>query len=70
MMIMKWCNVQTNEYDLQAHMNPTICTHQKYIFDVSIVQGLFFAHTCNDPLFAVLTDSRYITKCNSFIISY
>ena len=26
---MRWCNVQTNEYDLQAIMYPTICTHHK-----------------------------------------
>ena len=24
---MGWCNVQTNEYDLQARTYPTICTH-------------------------------------------
>ena len=29
MMIMRWCNVQTNEYDLQAKTYPTICTHHK-----------------------------------------
>ena len=29
MMIMRWCNVQTNEYDLQAKTYPTICIHQK-----------------------------------------
>ena len=29
MMIMGWCNVQTNEYDLQAKTHPTICTHHK-----------------------------------------
>ena len=29
MMIMAWCNVQTNEYDLQAKAYPTICTHHK-----------------------------------------
>ena len=28
-MIMRWCNVQTNEYDLQAKTYPTICTHYK-----------------------------------------
>ena len=28
-MIMRWCNVQTNEYDLQAITYPTICTHHK-----------------------------------------
>ena len=28
-MIMRWCNVQTNEYDLQAKTYPTICTHHK-----------------------------------------
>ena len=26
MMIMRWCNVQTNEYDAQAKTYPTICT--------------------------------------------
>ena len=26
---MRWCNVQTNEYDLQAITYPTICTHHK-----------------------------------------
>ena len=29
MMIMRWCNVQTNEYDLQAKTYPTICIHHK-----------------------------------------
>ena len=29
MMIMRWCNVQTNEYDLHAKMYPTICTHHE-----------------------------------------
>ena len=29
MMIMRWCNVQTNEQDLQAITYPTICTHHK-----------------------------------------
>ena len=29
MMIMRWCNVQTNEYALQANTCPTICTHHK-----------------------------------------
>ena len=29
MMIMRWCNVQTNEYDLQAKTYPAICTHHK-----------------------------------------
>ena len=29
MMIMRWCNVQTNEYDLQAITYPTIGTHHK-----------------------------------------
>ena len=29
MMIMRWCNEQTNEYDLQAKTYPTICTHHK-----------------------------------------
>ena len=28
-MIMRLCNVQTNEYDLQAKTYPTICTHHK-----------------------------------------
>ena len=28
-MIMRWRNVQTNEYDLQAKTYPTICTHHK-----------------------------------------
>ena len=26
---MRWCNVQTNLYDLQAKTYPTICTHHK-----------------------------------------
>ena len=26
---MRWCNVQTNEYDPQAKTYPTICTHHK-----------------------------------------
>ena len=26
---MRWCNVQTNEYDLQAKTFPIICTHHK-----------------------------------------
>ena len=29
MMMMRWCNVQTNEYDLQAKTYPTICTRHK-----------------------------------------
>ena len=29
MMIMRWCTVQTNEYDLQAKTYPTISTHHK-----------------------------------------
>ena len=29
MMTMRWCNVQANEYDLQAKTYPTICTHHK-----------------------------------------
>ena len=29
MMIMRRCNVQTNEYDLQAKTYPTICAHHK-----------------------------------------
>ena len=29
MMIMRWCNVQTKEHDLQAKTYPTICTHPK-----------------------------------------
>ena len=28
-MVMRWCTVQTNEYDLQAKMYPTICNHHK-----------------------------------------
>ena len=28
MMIMRWCNVQSNEYHLQAKTYPTICSHQ------------------------------------------
>ena len=28
-MIMRWCNAQTNEYDLQAKTYPTVCTHHK-----------------------------------------
>ena len=28
-MIMRWCNVQTNEHDLQAKTYPNICTHHK-----------------------------------------
>ena len=28
-MIMRWCTVQTNEYDLQAKTFPNICTHHK-----------------------------------------
>ena len=27
MMIMRWCNLQTNEYNLQAKTYPTICIH-------------------------------------------
>ena len=26
---MKWCTIQTNEYDLQAKTYPNICTHHK-----------------------------------------
>ena len=26
---MRWCYVQTNEYDLQARTYPTSCTHHK-----------------------------------------
>ena len=29
MMRMRWCNVERNEYDLQAKMYATICTHHK-----------------------------------------
>ena len=29
MMIMRWCNVQTNEYDLQDKTYPIICIHHK-----------------------------------------
>ena len=29
MMIMRWCTVQTNEYDLQAKTYPNICTLHK-----------------------------------------
>ena len=29
MMKMRWCTVQTNEYDLQAKTYPNICTHHK-----------------------------------------
>ena len=29
MVIMRWCNVQTNEYDLEAKTRPTIYTHHK-----------------------------------------
>ena len=29
MMIMRWCNLQTNEHDLQAKTYPTTCTHHK-----------------------------------------
>ena len=29
MMIMRWCTVQKNEYDLQGKTYPTICTHHK-----------------------------------------
>ena len=29
MMIMRWCTVQTNEYDLQAKTYPNIFTHHK-----------------------------------------
>ena len=28
-MIMRWCNIQTYEYDPQAKMYPNICTHHK-----------------------------------------
>ena len=28
-MIMRWCNVEIDEYDLQAKTYPTICTHHK-----------------------------------------
>ena len=29
MMIMRWCTLQTNKYDLQAKMYPNTCTHHK-----------------------------------------
>ena len=29
MAIMRWCTVQTNEYDLQTKMCPNICTRHK-----------------------------------------
>ena len=29
MMIMIWCTVQTNEYDLQAETYPNICTYHE-----------------------------------------
>ena len=29
MILMRWCNVQINEYDLEANMYPTICTNHK-----------------------------------------
>ena len=28
-MIIRWCNVQIDEYDLQAETYPNICTHHK-----------------------------------------
>ena len=31
--MMRWCNVQTNEYDLQDDTYPIICTHHKLIIN-------------------------------------
>ena len=45
-MIMRWCIVKTNEYDLQAKTYPTICTHHKL-------------HNSNENKFSVLPECIY-----------
>ena len=44
---MRWCTVQTNEYDLQAKTYPNICTHHKL-------------HTNNENKFPVLVTKHII----------
>ena len=45
-MIVRWCNVQTNEYDLQAKTYPTVCTHHK-------------VHNTNENKFPVFLECIY-----------
>ena len=57
MMIMRRCNVQTNEYDLEAKMYPTICTHHK-------------AHSTNENKFPVYRNVYTISDriwCNKHL---
>ena len=60
MMIMRWCNVQTNEYGLQVKTYPTICTHHKL-------------HNTDENKFPVFPESRgyflspYIYAAKSFL---
>ena len=46
MMIMRWCNVQKNEYDLQDKTDPTICTHHKL-------------HNTNENKFSIFPECIY-----------
>ena len=44
---MSWCNVQTNEYDMQAKMYPTICTHHKLLSNKETKISIFPECICN-----------------------
>ena len=48
-MIMIWCKLQTNEYDLQAKTYPTIYTHHK-LHNTSENKDIRFGHDRFDIL--------------------
>ena len=47
MMIMRWFNVQTKEYDLQAKTYPTIGTHRKLCHNNENKIPVFQEFICN-----------------------
>ena len=47
MMIMRWCTVHTNEYDLQAKTYQNICTHHKLHNDNENKFRVFLERICN-----------------------
>ena len=61
MMIMRWCTVQTNEYDLQAKIFRNICTHRKL---QNRIIGIFAAETgrCNDNKDNIIADDAQIAS--------
>ena len=48
MMIMRWCNIQTNKYALQAKMYPTIFTHHKLVKYLLMTLMVYIDNNSND----------------------